>query len=103
MEYPSFPNPGKTFVWFKLNEHPERVGRLVVTAKADIVSSSSATVVGQIKPLPGEEVVIPMCASTKDKIGVAFLFPCCICSSNVNSKRIHSLLCECSMSELCGA
>lgn len=87
MEYPSFPNPGKTLVWFKLNEHPERMRRLLVTAKADIVSSSSATVVGQIKPLPGEEVIIPLCASIKDKIGVTFLFHCCICSSNVNSHQ----------------
>lgn len=98
--YPSFPNLGKTLVWFKLNERPESVGRLVVIAKADTVSS--ATVGGQIKPLPGEEVVILLCASIKDKIGVTFLFHCCICSSSVNSEENHSLLCECSMAELCG-
>lgn len=67
MEYPSFPNPGKTLVRFKLNEHPEGMGRLLLTAKADIVSSSFATVLGQIKPLLGEEVIIPVCASIKDK------------------------------------
>lgn len=80
MEYPSFPNPGKTLVRFKLNEHPEGMGRLLLTARADIVSSSFATVLGQIKPLPGEEVIIPVCASIKDKTGrVTFLFHCCIC------------------------
>lgn len=82
-ECPFFPSPGKILVSFKLNGHPERMGRFLVIAKADVVSS--ATVVGQIKPLPGEEVVIPLCASRKDKIGVTFLFHCSICSSNVNS------------------
>lgn len=84
-EYPSFLNPGKTLVWFKLNEHPEGMGKLLVIAKADIVSST--TVVGQIKSLPGEEVVILLCASIKDKMGVTFLFHCYICSSNVNSEE----------------
>lgn len=87
MEYPSFPNPGKTLVWFKLKEHPEEMGKLLVIAKADIVSSSSATVVGQIKPLPGEEVVIPLCASIKDNIEVTVLLHCYICSSNENSQE----------------
>lgn len=56
------------------------MGRLVVTARAGILSYSSAT---------GRELVVPLCMSIKDKIEVTFL------SMTDFSHRVHSLFALC--------